>query len=80
MYKDNKTFWEQGTIKNRIGWIVYIEEGPHATHKEHLNQICRRTSDESSETPPEEELLYLVYDAFAQEPPQRSTELRGSGR
>ena len=26
MHKDNKTFWEQGTIKNRIGHMVYMVE------------------------------------------------------
>ena len=62
MYKDNKTFWEQGTIKNRIGRMVYMAEGPYATHKKHLNQIRKRTSNESSETSPkeEEEMLDLL--------------------
>ena len=45
MHKDNKTSWEQGTIKNRIGRMVYMVEGPHAMHKKHLNQICKHTSD-----------------------------------
>ena len=81
MHKDNKTFWEQGTIKNRIGRMAYMVEGPHATHKKDLNQIRKRTWDESSETPPEEEeLLDLLYDKFDLEPPQISTEIRRSGR
>ena len=74
MHKDNKTFWEQGTIKNRIGCMVYMVEGPHATHKKHLNQIRKCTSDKSSETLPEE-----MYDAFNLEPPQTSTEIHHSG-
>ena len=60
--------------------MVYMVEGPHATHKKHLNQIRKRTSNKSSETPPEEEMLYLLYDAFDREPPQTSTEIRHSGR
>ena len=80
VHKDNKTFCEQGTIKNRIGRMVYIVEGPHAMHKKHLNQIRKRTSDESNETPPEEEMLDLLYDAFDLEPPQTITEIRRSGR
>ena len=81
MHKDNKTFWEQGTIKNRIGRMVYRVEGPHAMHKKHLNQIRKRTLDGSSETPPEqEEMLDLLYDAFDLEPPQTSPEIRSSDR
>ena len=80
MHEDNKTFWEQRTIKNRIGRMVYMVEGPHATHKKHLNQIRKRTSDESSETPPEEEMLDLLYDVSDLEPPQTSTEIRRSDR
>ena len=80
MHKYNKTFWEQGTIKNRIGRMVYMVEGPHATHKKLFNQIRKRTSDASSETPPEEEMLDLLHDAFDLEHPQTSTEIRRSGR
>ena len=80
MHKDNKTFWEPGMIKNRISHMVYMEEGPHATHKKHLNQIRKRTSDESSETAPEEEMLDLLNDAFDPEPPQTSTEIPHSSR
>ena len=61
--------------------MVYMVEGPHATHKKHLNQIRKRTSDESSETPPEEEeMLNLLYDALDLESPQTSTEIRRSDR
>ena len=80
MHKDNSTFWEQGTIINRMGRMVYMVEGPYSTHKKHLNQIRKRTSDEPSETPPEVETLDLLYEAFDLEPPQTSTEIRRSGR
>ena len=60
--------------------MVYMVEGPHVPHKKHLNQIRKRTSDESSETPPEEETLDLLYDAFDRETHQTSTEIRRSGR
>ena len=51
MHKDNTTFWEQGKIKNRIGRMVYIVEGPHYTHKKHLNQLKIRISDDPIEAP-----------------------------
>lgn len=80
MHKDNSTFWERGTIINRIGRMVYMVEGPHSTHKKHLNQIRKRTSDEPSEIPSEEEMMNLLYEAFDLEPPQTSTEIRRSTR
>ena len=81
MYKNNKTFWEQGKVKNRIGRMVYIIEGPHFTHKKHLNQLRKRTSEDSSGTPPEqEEVMDLLYDTFDLEAPQTNTEQRRSSR
>ena len=36
-YKNNITFLEVGTIKQRIGELVYIIQGPKNTHKRHMN-------------------------------------------
>ena len=36
-YKSNITFWEVGTIKQGIGELVYIVQGPKNTHKRHMN-------------------------------------------
>ena len=33
----NMTFWEVGTIKQRIGELVCIVQGPKNTHKRHMN-------------------------------------------
>ena len=60
--------------------MVYIVEGPHFTHKKHLNQLRKRASDDSSETPPEQEIMDLLYDTFDLEAPQTSTEQRRSCR
>ena len=38
-YKNNMTFWEVGTIKQRIGKLVNIVQGPKNTHKHHMNQL-----------------------------------------
>ena len=35
----NMTFWEVGTIKQRIGELVYIVQGPKNIHKRHMNQL-----------------------------------------
>ena len=32
-YKSNMIFWEVGTIKQRIGKLVYIVQGPKNTYK-----------------------------------------------
>ena len=43
LYKNNITFWEVGTAKQRVGEKVYIIQGPKNIHKRHLNQLrkCR---------------------------------------
>ena len=33
----NMTFWEVGTIRQKIGELVYIVQGPKNTHKRHMN-------------------------------------------
>ena len=44
------TFWEVGTIKQRIGELVYIVQRPKNTYKRHMNQLkkfCLNKSEES---------------------------------
>ena len=36
-HKNNITFWEVGTIKQRIGGLFYIVQGPKNTQKRHMN-------------------------------------------
>ena len=81
VHRNNSTFWEQGTVKSRLGRMVYMIEGPNGTLKKHLNQIRKRFTDEQSETPPEEqETLELIYDTFDLEQPTQDTEVRRSNR
>ena len=39
VYKNNITFWEVGTVKQRVGELVYIILDPQNIHKRHLNQL-----------------------------------------
>ena len=50
-YKNNITFSKVGTIKQRIGELVYIVQGPKNTHKRHMNQLRKCRSNESVESP-----------------------------
>ena len=43
MFKDNKSFWEAGTVEKRIGNVIYIIKGPQFTHKRHLNKKRKRS-------------------------------------
>ena len=47
-YKSNITFWEVGTIKQRIGELVNIVQGPKNTNKRHMNWLrnCRLNESE----------------------------------
>ena len=47
IFKDNKSFWEMGTIENRVGKIIYIIKGKQFTHKRHLNQLTKRLMNEA---------------------------------
>ena len=50
-YKNNMTFWEVGTIKQRIGELVYIVQGPKNTHKTHMTQLRKCRLNKSKESP-----------------------------
>ena len=47
----NMSFWEVGTIKQRIGELVYIVQEPKNTHKPHMNQLRKCHLNESEESP-----------------------------
>ena len=46
-FKNNMAFWEVGNIKQRIGELVYIVQGPKNTHKCHMNQLRKCRLNES---------------------------------
>ena len=41
-----------GTIKKRVGNMIYIIKIPQFTHEKHLNQIWKRLSDDANSGPP----------------------------
>ena len=49
--KNNITFWEVGIIKQRIGELVYIVQGPKNTHTRHMNQLREYRLNESEKSP-----------------------------
>ena len=81
-YKNNITFWEVGTVKQRIGELVYIVQGPKNTHKRHMNQFrkCRLNKSEVSPQNICEEPIDAIFDHFDLDTPQVSPEVRRSRR
>ena len=81
-YKNNITFWEVGTIKQRIGELIYIVQGPKNTHKHHMNQLRKCCLNESEESPQNtcEEPIYAIFNHFDLDMPQVSLEVQHSGR
>ena len=64
-YKNNTTTWEPGTIKERIGNMIYTVQGKKFTHRRHINRLQKRIPDEPTETPQiEEDDLQDLYDTF----------------
>ena len=63
IFRDNKSFWEMGAIKKRVGNMIYIIKGPQFTHKTHLNQIRKRLSDDSNPRK-EKDVLDVINDTF----------------
>ena len=81
IFKANKTFWELGTIKKRIGNMVYIIDGPKFSHKRHLNQLRKRWSDDiNCDSPEREETMDVIFDTFELPSPQPAPERRQSYR
>ena len=81
-YKNKITFWEVGTIKQRIGELVYIVQGPKNIHKHHMNQLRKCRLNESEESPQNtyEELIDVIFDHFDLDTSQVSREVRRLGR
>ena len=81
-YKNNITLCEVGTIKQRIGELVYIVQGPKNTHKRHMNQLRKCRLNESEESPQNtfDEPIDAIFDHFDLDTPQVSPEVRRSGR
>ena len=81
-YKNNMAFWEVGTIKQRIGELVYIFQGPKNTHKDHMNQLRKCRLNDSEESPQDtcEEPIDAIFHHFDLDTPQVSPEIRRSGR
>ena len=80
-FKNNVSFWELGTITQRIGNVTYIIQSPKFELKRHLNQIRKRTTEDLVNLPQEEvETIDTVYDSFDFQPPQTMTEPRRSSR
>ena len=81
-YKNNITFWEVGTIKQRIGELVYIVQEPKHTHKRHMNQLRKYRVNESEKSPHNtcENPIDAVFVHFDLDTPQVSPEVRRSER
>ena len=80
-FRNNVSFWELGTITQRIGNVTYIIQDPKFEDKRHLNQIRRRTTEDLVDLPQETvEAIDTVYDTFDIEPLQSLPEPRRSGR
>ena len=74
-FRNNVSFWELGTITQRIGNVTYIIQGPKFEHKRHLNQIRKHTTEDLVDLPQEEvEAIDTVYDTFDIEPLQTMPE------
>ena len=84
IFRDNKSFWEMGTIEKRVGNMIYTIKVLQFTHKRILNQIRKRLSGDADSGPPEEkEVMDVIYDTFDMSilqvaPDQRR--LRGKGK
>ena len=75
IFKANKTFLELGTIKKRIGNMVYIINGPKFSHKRHLNQLRKWWSDNiNCDSPEQEETTDVIFYTFDLPSPQPAPE------
>ena len=61
--KDNKSFWEMGTIEKRVGNMIYIIKCRQFIHKRHLNQVRKRLTDEA-DSGSDETVMDVIYDTF----------------
>ena len=54
IFRDNKSFWEIGTIEKKVGNIIYTIKGSQFTNQKYLKQIRKRLSDDADSGPPKE--------------------------
>ena len=80
VYRNNRTFWESGTIDKQIGNMVYMIQGPEFIHKRHINQIRRRFTSCEENSAPEEDIIDVVFDTFEVPIPETAPESRKSKR
>ena len=82
VYKNNITFWEVGTVKQRVGELVYIIQGPKNMHKRYLNQLRKCRFKDLNVSPPQicEEPIYMIFENFDLDAPQASPGVRRSNR
>ena len=82
IYKNNMTFWEVGTVKQRVWELVYIIQGPNNIHKRHLNQLRKCRVNDLNVSPPQicEEPTDIIFENFDLDALQASPEVRRSNR
>ena len=84
IYKNNMTFWEVGTVKQRVGELVYIIQGPKNIHKRHLNQLRKYWVNDLNVSTPQicEEPIDTIFENFDfdLDAPQASPVVRRSNR
>ena len=82
VYKNNITFWEVGTVKQSVGELVFIIQGPKDIYKRHLNQLWKCRVNDSNVSLPQicEEPIDIIFENFDLNAPQASPEVRCSNR
>ena len=61
-----------GKVKQRVGYVVYIIQGPKNIHKRHLNQLRKCRVNDSNVSPPQicEETIDIIYENFDLDAPK----------
>ena len=82
IYKNNIKFWEVSTVKQRVGELVYIIQGPKNIHKRHLNQLRKCRVNDLNVSPPQicEGLIDTIFENFDPDAPQAPPMVRRSNR
>ena len=72
IYKNNITFWEVGTVKQRVGELVYIIQGPKNIPNRHLNQLRKYRVNDSNVSLPQicEEPIDIIFENFDLDAPR----------
>jgi hypothetical protein len=80
VHRNNRTFWESGTVDKQIGNMVYMIKGPDFVHKRHTNQIRKRYANSELTRSPGEDIMDTVFDTFQVPIPDTAPENRRSKR